>query len=225
MSLLEIEISPSCVGLRLDAGKLNVLRLDVVRELRDRIRAAEADPEIEVVVLEGNATAFCAGLDLETLSAGGPSADDLLSETGRLLLDVYASPLRFVAACTGHAVAAGAMLLLVSDIRIGVEGTYRIGFSEVSYGLSLPEVPVLLARDRLDRRFHQSATLLARLVGPDDSVDVGFLDRVTPACNLRDVVEEEAARLAALDARAYRETVTVVRGPTIERLRATLGMR
>ena len=41
-------------------------------------------------------------------------------------------------ACTGHAIAAGALLLLGADIRIGARGDFRIGLIETQLGMVLP---------------------------------------------------------------------------------------
>ena len=38
---------------------------------------------------------------------------------------------REVGAATGHAIAAGAFLLLACDVRIGLDGPFKIGFHEV----------------------------------------------------------------------------------------------
>jgi enoyl-CoA hydratase len=205
------------------AGKLNVLGLDTVRRLRQELDRAEADGSVEVVVVRGNEHAFCAGLDMRELAQGGTAARQLLVETGELLLAAYGSRLRLAVACGGHAVAAGAMLLLVADRRIGVEGDYKVGFSEVSQGMALPGLPVELARDRLDRRRLHDATLLGRLWSPPEAVEVGFLDRLVAPSQLAETVRAEAEILAGIDAAAYSETIAAVRGATIRRIREMLA--
>ncbi len=66
-----------------------------------------------------------------------------------------------VAACTGHAVAAGALMVLACDLRIGVDGPVKIGLNEVAIALTLP--PWALALDRLSRRHLQTSVALALL--------------------------------------------------------------
>ena len=63
---------------------------------------------------------------------------------GELLLAALTGTTRIVAVCEGHAVAAGAMLLLVADVRIGARGSYTIGFTEPRLGMPLPELPAVL---------------------------------------------------------------------------------
>jgi enoyl-CoA hydratase len=129
-----------------------------------------------------------------------------------LALTLLRSRLRVVACVTGHAVAAGALLLLCADVRIGAKGEYRIGFPEVGTGVPLGELAVRLGRQRLNRRWFESATLLGRLFGPEEAIDVGFLDWVDGARKAHRSAEQTAAGLAKLPEAAYLETLGRVRG-------------
>ncbi|MDJ0787776.1 MAG: crotonase/enoyl-CoA hydratase family protein [Myxococcota bacterium] len=208
--------------LTLDDGKLNVLGAEMLGSLLREVRSAEADPETRCLLLTGRSGSFSAGLDLAVLGSGGSAARELLLAMGELLLALYESPLRVVAASTGHAVAAGAMLLLVSDRRLGAEGPFRIGFSEVARGMPLPRLPVLLARDRLLPTALPGLTTLGRLVSPVEAARIGFLDVVADPADLLDAALAEAAALAEIDTDAYHETLGHLRESTLEALRADL---
>ena len=222
MSAVSAERLGEVLVLRLDTGKVNVLSEGALRELRAHVEDAASSPDIRTLILLGREGAFCAGLDLAVLVAGGRPAQQLLVEMGELLVELYGSRLQVLAGCTGHAVAAGAMLLLVSDLRIGAEGEFRIGFSEVGRGLALPLLPVTLARDRISPRFLQMVTMTGRLLGPREAVEAGFLDRTVPADAVYDTALEEARALAKLSADAYAETLNNVRGPTLRKLELLL---
>jgi enoyl-CoA hydratase len=56
----------------------NALNRDLRRALPAALQAVDADPDVDAVVLTGADPAFCAGLDLKELAAGG----DALRETG-----------------------------------------------------------------------------------------------------------------------------------------------
>ena len=49
----------------------NALSSEVLRLLPERLRAAEADPEVDVIILTGADPAFSAGLDLKELGSTG----------------------------------------------------------------------------------------------------------------------------------------------------------
>ncbi len=189
--------------------------MNAIRALTD---ALQPDAEAPVVLLRGHGGAFCAGLDMATLAKGGIAREELLAAMGELLLSIVTGPTRVVAVCEGHAVAAGAMLLLVADVRIGTPGTYKIGFTEPRLGMPLPELPALLARERLDRRRLHELTALGRTVNPEDAVPAGFLDRLVDESTLDAVATEHARQLAGLNDAAYQGTVRSVWGAAIARM-------
>ena len=82
----------------------------------------------------------------------------------------------------GHAVAAGALLLLGADERVGARGEFRIGLIETQIGMVLPRWAAELARERLSpRHFQQRDGRRARCTTPTAPVDAGFLDAVVDA--------------------------------------------
>jgi enoyl-CoA hydratase len=204
----------------LDAGPRNVLSLEAVEALKG---ALAFDPEAPVVVLAGRDDAFCAGLDNAVLAAERTERETLLAAMGELLLDALTSPTRLVVACTGHAVAAGAMLLLVADVRVGTTGRYTIGFTEPRLGMPLPELPALLGRERLDRRRLHELTALGRTVGPEEAVEAGFLDALVEPPALRTTALARAEEIAALSEAAYRGSLAAVWRGSLERMRTLVA--
>lgn len=182
--------------------------------------AISADPEAPVVVLSGRRDGFCVGLDNAALSQGGVAREELLAAMAELLFSVLTGPTRVVAVCEGHAVAAGAMLLLVADVRIGARGAYKIGFTEPRLGMPLPELPALLARERLDRRRLHELTALGRTVDPEEARETGFLDLDVESDDLQAVALERAREISGLSEAAYQGTVRAVWGSAIERMGA-----
>lgn len=195
--------------IKFDDGKANALSFDAIAQLSDALNAAES--EAGAVVLAGRPDFFCAGFDLATMSGGGSGMLELVDRGAELLKRLAVFPMPVVAACTGHALAAGALLLLAADIRIGSPGNFKIGLNEVAIGLPLPAFAVELAKLRLARRHLNEACATARLYAPEQAVGVGFLDRLS-----EDVVKEslEAARGLAehLEAPALAATRTATHG-------------
>ena len=193
--------SPPHRTFRLDNGPRNVLDVAAVAALAE---ALAPDAERPVVVLRGRSDGFSVGLDGRVLAAGPPASSTLLARMGRLLADTLAGPTRVVAVCEGHAVAAGAMLLLVADHRIAVPGEYKIGFTEPSIGMPLPELPAILARERLDRRRYHALTALGEVVDPAGAAEAGFVDELVAPSDLEPAIDRAVARLGRLTDDAYR---------------------
>jgi len=215
MQSVSVERDPPLRLTRLDTGAGNPLTLEAVRSLT---KALAPDPEAPVVVLTGRADGFCVGLDNATLAKGRLKREELLAAMGELLLAALRAPTRIVAACEGHAVAAGAMLLLVSDVRVGTRDEYKVGFTEVGLGMPLPELPAALARERLDRKSLHSLTVLGRTVTPEGALEAGFFDELVAREDLQRTAHARAQEIAGLSEAAYQGTMASVRGRAIERI-------
>jgi enoyl-CoA hydratase len=158
-----------------DDGKVNALSFDVIARVRSAITvASEAGRPL---VITGRDGCLSAGFDLAVVKSGDwDNIAALFVEGAELYKAMVTAPIPVIAACTGHALAGGALLLLSADYRIGRNGTYRLGLNEVRIGLALPNFAVTLAAHRLERRFLTSATMFAEVVSPERAVAMGFLD-------------------------------------------------
>jgi len=206
--------------LTLDDGRVNALSPATIAALHAALDRAEG--EAAAVVLVGRAGRFSAGFDLSVMTGGLDGLRELLKAGAELLLRLYLHPRPLVAACTGHALAAGALLLLAADLRIGARGQFKIGLNEVAIQLTLPVFAMELARDRLASRWFTAAVTQARIFDPDGACEAGYLDLVTTPETLLDTALSEAQRLAALPTPAFGATKLRERRATVERIRATL---
>jgi enoyl-CoA hydratase len=202
--------------LRFDDGKANVLSFSAIDSFGVALDRAEA--EARAVCIVGREGKLCAGFDLSIMSGPPEAARDLVAAGGRLLMRLYQHPQPVVVAVTGHALAAGALLVLSCDVRIGADVPAKIGLNETSIGMPLPLFAVALAEDRLATTVLVRATLCAETYDPHGAAEVGYLDRVVPLDALVDEAVAEARRLAAYSTGAYAQTKEVLRAPTIQRV-------
>lgn len=203
--------------LTMDDGKANALSFSMIADITAAIGEAEADESVVGVVLAGREGKFSAGFDLSVVQSGDRQATtDLVAGGGELVRTLYGCGLPVVAACTGHALAAGALMLLGSDVRIGAEGPFKVGLNEVAIGMTLPDWAHTIAYERLSKRHIQRAIANARITGPAEAVDVGFLDRVVPVDEVIDAAIAEASAMATLDRGAYQRTMRGFRKPTLD---------
>ncbi len=206
--------------LTLDDGRANAISLDVLDQLHGALDRAEA--EARAVVIAGREGRFCAGFDLAAMTENSDSMRTLVIAGARFLMRLYGHPQPTVAACTGHALAAGALVLLACDTRVGADGAYKVGLNEVAIGMALPVFAVELARDRLSPTELTAATMQARIYDPAGAVTAGYLDRAAPAGAVREEAVAAARRLAEVRTGAYARTKVMARGAVIERILATL---
>lgn len=200
----------------IDDGKANALSKEIIAAVLEALDEAESDDSITSLVLHGREGKFSAGFDLTVMRAGDLAAmSDLVSDGGELVRRLYGASVPVVAACTGHALAAGALVLLGCDVRVGADVPCKIGLNEVAIGMVLPDWAFTIARARLSNRHVQRSVATARITDASDAVDVGFLDEVAPADQVLDVAVARAADFAALHAGAYRGTVSKLRGDVV----------
>jgi enoyl-CoA hydratase len=218
--VVRYELRDSVAVIRIDDGKANALSPAIVASLHERLERAEKDEA--AVLLVGRPGRFSAGFDLSVMRQGGEAARSLVLAGAELALRLFGFPRPVVIACSGHAVAMGAVLLLSADLRLGVEGDFKIVLNEVAIGMPLPMFAVELSRQRLSKRHLTRAALLSETYDPRSAVDAGFLDRLLSPESLFDEALREAQRLATLDTAALRNTKLSLRGTALAYIRDTL---
>jgi len=204
----------------LDDGKANAVSPALVSALNAALDRAEG--EAQAVLLTGRAGRFSAGFDLSVMTGGVEAMRSLVRSGAELALRMYGFPRPLVIACSGHALAAGAVFLCSADLRLGAQGPFKIGLNEVAIQLPLPVFAMELARARLTPRWFTQSVTQARIFDPAGACDAGYLDETVPAEALLDSALERAARLATLPDPAFRLTKERERGATIAAIRETL---
>ena len=204
----------------MDDGKANALSDAMIEALTAALTRAEG--EASAMVLAGRPERFCAGFDLRVMMSGPQHARALLERGSELLMRLYGATIPLVVACTGHALAGGALVVLTGDTRIAAAGPFKIGLNEVQIGLPVPVLAMELARDRLLPSALTRATLQAHIHTPDEALAAGYVDEVVPAGEVLARAQAEATRLSALSRTACAATKTRLRGRTIAHIRGSL---
>ncbi|MDE0045238.1 MAG: enoyl-CoA hydratase-related protein, partial [bacterium] len=133
----------------------------------------------------------------------------------RLMMRLYGHPQPLVIAATGHAVALGAFCLLTGDYRLGSHGDFRIQLNETAIGMNLPPFGLMLAKERLSKRYLSRATIAATMFSPAEATDAGFLDEVVAADEILETAQKRARTMVELDGAAFAAVKQSLRGPSI----------
>lgn len=219
-SILNYDLKNGVAVLHMDDGKANALGHDMIAALSEALDRAEA--EANAVVLMGREKRFCAGFDLSVMSSGPEAVGKLVSSGAHLMTRMYTYKLPIIAACTGHALAAGGLLLLASDYRVGTKGEFKIGLNEVSIGMTTPQFLIDFARDRVPTRLLAQAVVHAQLFSPDEATEAGFLDEAVAGDALEATALGVAERLGALPQPAFGNSKKKVNADTVAHINATL---
>ncbi len=217
---VSLELTDDVAVIRIDDGKANALghaTMDAINAALDEAAGARA------VVLFGREGKFSAGFDLAVMKEGNESAQAMVRKGAELCMRLYGFPAPVLAGSDGHALAAGALILLSCDVRMASDTPGRIGLPETTIGMPLPVFATELARDRLSRRHFTAATLLGTVYSPAEARDVGFVDRVVPVAELEATVMEAAsAHAEAIAPGGFAKTRRNVRQSTIDFVTASL---
>jgi enoyl-CoA hydratase len=224
--LVRYELRDRIARVTIANGKANALSPDVIAQLDAALTRAEdaGEEQVGALLITGSPGMLSGGFDLKVMRSGGNAAGRLVTDGGALITRLFGSEMPVVIACTGHAVAAGALLLLGADERVGARGAFRIGLIETEIGMVLPRWAAELARERLSPRQLQIATVGAKMYDPDGACAAGFLDAVVDADLLDETALDAAARWAKLPRGAYRGQVHMNRGDVLGRLADAVGV-
>ena len=188
-------------------GKANAISHEVISGLNACLDAAAA--ENKVVILTGKSGIFSAGFDLKVMT---------VTKGSKLSLRMLSFPQPIVVACSGHAIAKGAFLLLSADYRIGVEGDFKIGLNEVMIGMTMHNAGIAIAKARLSEVYLNRSVNNAEIYSSKQAVAAGFLDSIVPEDQLLPTAIKVAEMSAKLNKKAHAETKLKVRKLHLEAL-------
>jgi enoyl-CoA hydratase/carnithine racemase len=177
--------------LALNRPPRNLLDPGVMDALREAILSADADPDVDAIVLTGADDAFCGGLDIEQIRAGADPVQ-FASALVELLRIFPALGKPVVAAVNGDALAAGYGLVCASDIAIAADGAH-VGSFEATVGI-WPMIAQVPALQRLQPRHVLQNLLTGEPFDAQRAYEVGIVNEVVPAAELWPVVRDWATR-------------------------------
>jgi len=195
---------------RLDRPPANAITLAVLRELEDTFERLEADAAARAIVITGTGAAFSGGLDLKVVPTYGPEEQRaMLAGVNRLLARVYGFPRPIVAAVNGHAVAAGLVIVLACDYRVGTTAPAKLGLTEARVGIPFPQAAADVVLAELAPAVVRRLVLGASNVDPGTALAWDVLDELQPpervVARALEVARERAAFPASGFSRVKRQ--------------------
>ena len=174
---------------------LSTLMLGELVEAMERVRD---DDDVRAVVLTGAGDkVFCAGADLGGFAADAPLVDKHFSSDRFLqffrLMPRLGKP--SLCAANGHVLAGGMGLALSCDLVIAREGT-TFGTPEINVG-AFPYMIMSIIYRNVPRKKVNEMMLLGERITAEQAVDYGLANKVVPAAEFDQAVDEWAARLAS----------------------------
>lgn len=218
--MVEYSMAEGVATLTLNNGKVNAISPQLIEDFNAALDKAEQDKA--VIVITGSAGMFSGGYDLGVMKQGIEPMKALVKSGSQLSHRLLAHPFPVIAACSGHAVAKGAFLLLSSDYRIGIDGKFKIGLNEVAIGMQMHHVGIELARARMNAAYFNRSVLCAEMYAPKEAVAAGFLDKVVDESAFKATVQATANAMTHLDMTAHQITKRKARKGLLQTLEQSI---
>ena len=217
-----LEEAGSVVTIRIDDGKVNAFTEQLLSSLSEALEFAVARDRVALIL--GRDGCLSAGFNLSTMRGNVDNRKNLVLAGLELALKIFESPVPVVVGCTGHAIAAGTLLLLAADHVIVGDGPVRIGLNETTIGIELSPFVLELARYRLLPSAYNQI-LQGNLYGAKAAQLAGYVDEVVALPDLLPRSIEVANHLASFDLVSYGRTKAAMRSNTTSTLRAALARK
>ena len=205
-----VEVSDHISLIKLNRPEaMNALNTQMLGELSQALREAEANEKVRCLVLTGSEKAFAAGADIAEM-ADKSFMDAFASDLyGRDAERVMACRKPIIAAVSGYALGGGCELAMMCDFIIAAD-TAKFGQPEINLGV----VAGMGGTQRLTRFVGKSKSmdmhLTGRFMDAEEAEQCGLVSRVVSSKKLMDEVMEAAGKIAEksqLTAMAVKESV------------------
>jgi len=157
----------------------NALNPEMVQELTHAFKAADHS-HAGAIILTGEGSAFCAGLDLEHLEAlHSKTIDEHRADSdniARLFRSLYDLSKPTIAAVNGPAIAGGMGLATICDFTLAVPEA-KFGYTEVRIGFVPAIVSAFLIRQIGDKSA-RNLLLTGRLIEAKEAHELGLVNHV-----------------------------------------------
>jgi enoyl-CoA hydratase/carnithine racemase len=176
----------------------NSFTTELYLALTEALRVADGDRDVAAVILTGAGTAFCAGTDLEELSAiaAGHGPEQAGSAFPGLLQALIEIEVPLIAAVNGAGVGLGFTILSFCDLVVMVAGA-RLKAPFAQMGVPPEAASSLLLPLRMGWQRAASVLLTADWLTAQDAVNAGIATEVCPADALMERAMSWADRIAA----------------------------
>jgi methylglutaconyl-CoA hydratase len=178
--------------------KRNAISPRMLSELQSALDEVEHS-HVRVAILTGTGKCFCAGMDLEMLSAiASQSAAENMEDSRRMakmFRRVWSFSKPLIAAVNGAALAGGCGIATLCDFTLAVPEA-KFGYTEVKIGFLPAIVSVFLTRQIGDKHA-RDLLLTGRLVLAEEAAKLGLVTEIVPLDRLMPRAHELAATLIA----------------------------
>lgn len=178
--------------------KRNSVSQQLLQELDEAVRRAEADADVRVMVIRGREGTFCSGFDLDELQdefIGRSSAWEIAQRSARICDSIFRSSTPSVAVLEGHTTAGGFEIMINCDFAIAADDAL-IGDFHMRRALFGGAGPIYRLPRIIGERKAKELMLTGKLITGTEAKAWGLVNDCAPAEELDACVDRFVADLA-----------------------------
>lgn len=196
--------------------KRNSLDDEMIREIKDAVKACAVNDNIKSIVITGAGGNFCSGLFLEYLHK--IQDFDVLqnkqdSENYKdLLLTIYSCPKPTIAMVDGYALAGGCGIASACDLIVAADKA-QFGYTEVKIGF-IPAVVMVFLLKRVSETHAKDLLLTSKFITGTEAYQIGLVNYVVDQYMLETFTEKLCDNINNLPASSVKLTKEMFRNVT-----------
>lgn len=212
METIQLKINDGIALVTIDREKkMNALNAEVLKELGETFLELKDRDEVRVIIIRGaGEKAFVAGADISHFPSMTPEDAENFAKQGQAVFSLIESSSKpVIAAINGFALGGGTELAIACHLRFASENA-MFGQPEVKLGV----IAGFGGTQRLSRlvgKGHALDLLLSgRMIGAQEALDMGLINRIYPESELTEAVETYARLLLEQGPVAQAQTLRAV---------------
>ncbi len=199
---ITLNITQDVATITLNRPPLNILTLDIIRELDSSFTEIAEQTNLKAVVLAASGKAFCAGVDVADHTPD--RVEPMIREFGQLFTRLRALPMPTIALVQGAALGGGCELAIACDIVIAAESA-KFGQPEIKLGVFPPVAaalfPQLIGHQQTSRLLFSGESIKAA-----EAVRLGLVTYAVAEDEVQPTLDRVLAQYRNLSAAALRLT-------------------
>ena len=201
--LLEISEHIATITLNRPEAR-NALSSEVLRLLPEKLKSADNDPDVRVIILTGADPAFCAGLDLKELGSSGQNLGSGSGSDGSRNRDGVRCPFPqlskpLIGAVNGVAITGGFELALNCDFLIASEQA-KFGDTHSRVGVMPGWGLTVLLPQAIGVRRAREMSFTGNFLSAAEALQWGLVNHVVPHADLMPFTRQIAADIVGNEA-------------------------
>jgi enoyl-CoA hydratase/carnithine racemase len=175
--------------------KFNTFNTPLAAELDEALMSLDNNRAVRVILIGGAGKTFCAGIDVTELEGKSPmDYREWIQRMENPLITISRLKKPVIAKVHGVAAANGAGLCASADLAIAADNA-RFGLTAINVGLNCVG-PVIPVSRIVGRKKALEMLFYGNLIGAEEALRLGLLNRIVPSQDLEKEAREWAALLA-----------------------------